>query len=250
MEPGCPLCNDTGFEIRLRDDGASAAVACGCALRSRGERLLRSAGIPRRYEHCTLDSFDTHDPTTTSHAVAKRIARDWVERWPLVEHGLLFLGKPGTGKTHLAVGIVRELAQKGARVMFYEQRQLLKEIQATFDAGGTRGESDVLRPALDADVLVLDDLGAGRTTPWSRDVVHDIIVQRYNDNAALLLTSNHPMGDEKGGEEGDGPPELAGLTLRDRLGDAIISRLYEMCRIVAVEGRDFRRGVLHVRTQY
>lgn len=251
MEPICPLCNDTGFEIRVRDGGTSTAVACGCALRNRGERLLRSAGIPRRYEHCTLDSFDMHDPTTTSHAVAKRIALDWVERWPVVDHGLLFLGKPGTGKTHLAVGIARELAcAKGAHVIFCEQRQLLKEIQATFDAGATRGESDVLRPLLDADVLILDDLGAGRTTAWSRDVIHDIIVQRYNDNAPLLLTSNHPMGDQREGGNDDGAPEMAGLTLRDRLGDAIVSRLYEMCRIVAVEGRDFRRGVLHMRTQY
>jgi len=251
MQPTCPLCSDTGFEIRTGEDGVSTAVPCDCARRSRGERLLRSAGIPRRYEHCTLDSFDTHDPTTTSHAVAKRIALDWVERWPVVDHGLLFLGKPGTGKTHLAVGIARELAGiKGAHVVFCEQRQLLKEIQATFDAGVARSESDVLRPLLDADLLVLDDLGAGRTTAWSRDVVHDIIVQRYNDDAPLVLTSNHPLGDERDGEGGEGNADLAGLTLRDRLGDAIVSRLYEMCRIVTIEGRDFRRGVLHMRTQY
>lgn len=249
MEANCPVCNDTGFEIRTRADGNSTAIPCACSLKSRGDRLLRSAGIPRRYDHCTLDSFESHDSTTKSHAFAKRVALDWVERWPSVGNGLLFLGKPGTGKTHVAVGIARELiVTKGARILFYEQRQLLKEIQTTFDAGASRSESEVLRPVIDCEVLILDDLGAGRITAWARDALHDVIVQRYNDDKAMILTSNYPTGDpDEGGER---PRDLAGLTLKDRLGDALMSRLYEMCRIVAIEGRDFRRWVRHEQTQY
>lgn len=248
MEPNCPLCDGTGFTIRTLPDGVTGAVACPCASKDRGERLLRSAGIPRRYEHCTLDAYEIQ---SDSHREAHHAATDWVERWPLVEHGLLFVGRPGTGKTHLAVGIAREIIRRAqSRVVFREQRELMKEIQSTFDAGSTRSEGDVLRPVLESEVLVLDDLGAGRTTAWARDVLHDLLVQRYNDRRPVILTTNHPTGEDvdEGGEKSTGPMDA--LTLRDRLGDALMSRIYEMCRIVLLEGRDYRRGVLHARFHY
>ncbi len=248
MEGPCPICGGTKFEIRRRGDGTTSAVPCACSFSGRGERLLRSANIPRRYDHCSLDSFEIHDP---SHEAALRIAREWVERWPdRIEHGILFLGEPGTGKTHLAVGIIRELARgKNARVLFCEQRELLKEIQSTFDGGAARSETEILESVFDAEILVLDDLGAGRTTPWARDVMHDLISHRYNEKLPLIMTSNRPTGQE--GEEH--PEERAaaeGLTLLDRLGAPIMSRLYEMCLVVPVLGKDFRKGVLHARHHF
>jgi DNA replication protein DnaC len=138
--------------------------------------------------------------------------------------------------------MARELLRaKGARVLFYEQRELQKELQSTYDAANARTESDVFRPIVNCDVLILDDLGAGRTTAWSRDVLQDVLVQRYNDRTSVLLTSNHSPEDEDPAERRD----PAALSLRDRLGDSLMSRVYEMCRLVVVEGNDFRRGVLN-----
>lgn len=238
----CPVCHGTGFEFRSRDDGVATAQRCRCERGERSEHLLRQARIPRRYDHCSFETFEEgHDPSL---AAALRSARAYVEQWPARAPGLIFLGRPGTGKTHLAVAIARELIGKGAQVVFYEQRELLKALQGTFDTASLQRETEILGPVLEAEVLVLDDLGAGRITPWARDVMHEVIAQRYNEVRPLIMTSNHLAGNEPETAQRRTQAIDEPLTLTQRLGDALMSRLYEMCEIVRLCGDDYRVGAV------
>jgi DNA replication protein DnaC len=128
--------------------------------------------------------------------------------------------------------------RKGGQVLFWEQRELLKALQGTYDDGVELREAEVLSPVLDAELLVLDDLGAGRTTPWARDVMHDVIAHRYNRQKLMLVTSNLATGDEEAGREAAAYDLERSLSLRERLGDALMSRIYEMCQLVRIEGKD------------
>ncbi len=254
MSRQCAVCGGTGFELHENSTGVVTSVRCACETAVRRTRLEELARIPERYAHCTFDAgeqrggFQVHDP---SHQRALDVCREWAEGFPgtAEEPDLFLTGPPGRGKTHLAVSAARSLIeQKGVRVLFYEQRALLKALQGTFEAGASLQESDVLRPVLDCELLILDDLGAGRTTEWAKDVLHDVISHRYNERKHLLVTTNIPLGD---GPERRRPRAVdAPLTLADRLGDALISRLREMCRIVELEGPDYRKDILSQNYRY
>ena len=84
------------------------ATRCECIRQQQGERLLEAARIPRRYRHCELSNFE-HEGPFRSLASAHMASLRFVEEFPLESAGLLLTGPIGCGKTHLAVGIAKEL---------------------------------------------------------------------------------------------------------------------------------------------
>ncbi len=142
------------------------------------------------------------------------------------------MGTCGVGKTHLSVAILRELIEKrGVPCLFYEFGALLKEIQNSYNPVSQTSELKVLAPVIEAEVLVLDDLGATKPTDWVRDTMMQVINTRYNDRRLTIFTTNYCA------EHGQPSDE----TLEDRIGVRLRSRLYEMCRTVLIDGEDYRR---------
>ncbi|HZP16482.1 MAG TPA: ATP-binding protein [Terriglobales bacterium] len=238
----CPICGGSGWKFTGSD---RRVVRCECRLKRRGEALLAAARIPRRYEHCELSNFEFDGPHRHL-APARMAACKFVEEYPLDNTGLLLIGSIGVGKTHLAVGIIRELVlNKGIPCLFYDYRELLKQIQNSYNASVQATELEVLRPVFETEVLVLDELGAVKPTEWVWDTVSLILNTRYNDSRTTIITTNYPdapPGEANGSSEFARAQRSArGETLGDRIGERMRSRLHEMCRIIKMEGSDFRQ---------
>jgi len=234
----CQDCFGTGTKL----DPVKGAMVCPCQRLDRSKRLLAGARIPARYVQCSFENFKTEPGSTLDHALL--FARTLVVDYPAVDRGLLFIGAAGVGKTHLAVSIIKGLVEKGFACVFSEFGSLLKEIQDSYNPISKTSELKVLAPIYQADVLVLDELGATVPTDWVRDTMYQIINKRYNDNKLTIFTTNYedeprPTVTALTNRKGlDRVKELT--TLEDRIGPRLRSRLHEMCTKVSMHGEDYR----------
>ena len=236
----CTICDDTGW-VRVTRDGVEGVARCECITGSRSERLLGTAKIPQRYAHCEFENFDILRTPDRSIERAKLIAEKFVEEYPMSQpFGLLFMGPQGVGKTHLAVAIIKALMKrKAVPCMFRAFPELLKEIQMSYSSVSESSELSLLTPVLETDVLVLDELGSQTPSTWVKDTVSYILNYRYSENKVTIFTTNYldsddPMSTKKG----------VFYSLRDRIGDQMRSRLYEMCKTIVMAGNDFRQNIM------
>jgi len=168
------------------------------------------------------------------------IVKKFIDQYPVDKTGLMFIGSIGVGKTHLAVAAIKELIlTKGIPCLFYEYRELLKEIQDSYNNDSQSTELEVLRPVFDTDVLVLDELGAVKPSQWVWDTVSFILNTRYNAKRTTIITTN--LLDEPALGVPGRHPGMREDSLGDRIGERMRSRLYEMCRVVKIRGEDFRQ---------
>jgi len=243
----CPICFGTGTRL----EPGKGAVICDCQRTDSSSRALDAARIPPRFRQCSFHNYyPKHESQYFAHSFASRLVDDY----PAVETGLLFMGPVGVGKTHLAISVLRDLIEKkGVACLFYESGSLLKAIQDSYNPISQTSETRVLAPVYQAEVLVLDELGASVPTNWVRDTLYQIINTRYNNNRLTIFTTNYldeARTPSEAESETTAPRRLRKFTseriqemttLEERIGTPLRSRLYEMCKKVMIEGEDFRK---------
>jgi len=236
-----------------RPDGAGTmAAACDCGMEERAALVMNRARIPKRYEHCDFESYSTDVSEIPQHSsslkAAKLLAEKFVGEFPgNSEKGLMLMGPSGVGKTHLAVACLKELIRRGHQGLFCDYRELLKDIQASYNPGSESTELRILEPIRTVEILVLDDLGASKPSNWVLDTIGLVLNARYNARLTTLITTNYLDSTKPEGKakmpQGDFVKVVREDTLAERIGERMRSRLFEMCRTIEVSSTDFRREV-------
>ena len=249
-EAACTLCGGSGYAILETADGRRSVRDCACRLERKRRRIEQQAGIPPRYREATLENFNTdgeHEPYLFR---AWSSCRKFVASYPLDTNGtgLLLTGKPGIGKTHLAIGVLKGLMERGATGVFCHYHELIKQVQNSYNRNVQATELDILRPIFEAEILVLDEVGASRPTDWVFDTVSHILNTRYNERRTTILTTNFAnaapvlSSDRVLTAFAEARGALREETLGDRIGERMRSRLQEMCLVVEMRGADYRQS--------
>ncbi len=183
----CPTC----AEMRKAAEDREREEAAAAARRSSHFARLGRAGIPDRFQDRTLESFVVeNEGQRRALDFAKRYTAD-IQTTLKSGRSALFTGKPGTGKTHLAIGIGRKVLQlPKADVLFITVQRAIRSIKDTWAKDSDQSESQAIAALVAPDLLILDEVGVQYGSDFEKNMLFDVLNDRYEKRRPTLFLSN------------------------------------------------------------
>lgn len=242
----CKICGGRRFLMK-EEDGYEVAVRCSCAHIDHRVRVYNETGIPARFASKSLSEYEAK----RFNGRLKMKLLDYQRKFRLKEsQGLVLAGAPGTGKTHLMTAVLHYLTlERGIACRFIDFFELTTQIRSTYsDNDGSKTESSIIDPLVNVPVLAIDELGKGQGTTWELSIVDQLISRRYNSGRLVLATTNYlPEASQVATKPVPGRAnkgEKLGMSLEDRVGSRIFSRLSEVCDVAVLDGSDYRQRLV------
>jgi len=237
----CPICGAPYRKVQLGQKELLVS-SCDCLRKEKEERIrerilreekegrLRASGLTPRLFLSRFSNFE--EKPGKERALNK--AREFLERFGegerLHSSGVIFWGKPGVGKSHLAAAIANELLERGFSVLFLNTVDFLNSLRDLYR--NEESEAPEIERVSGVDLLVLDDLGAEKPTEWALEKIYQIVNIRYERLGPLIITTNLDLN-----------------SLEHLLGERTFGRILEMCVPVEVGGEDHRRRIAGLRAE-
>lgn len=242
----CSICGGTGLIPGTAAGGLKTSRPCECQLEAAILGRLQRARIPAAFASASFEGYKATQHNRRAIEAAKAFCKGFIPGKRNGDRGLMFTGTVGTGKTHLAIAILRHLtAERGIQGRFVDIRELLDRLRSSYDEGATESHAQIFKPILEADLVVVDELGAARPSDWVFETIELLIGGLYNRLVPVIVTTNLPNLPAGGGlgDSGNGYARAARVeTLGDRVGSRIFSRLQQMCAAIEMNGPDYRAG--------
>lgn len=213
----CSTCGGCGYvraDVFPGDPDFGRLLPCpGCGPRRRAEHIEQL--MERLWSHDSDDWRHYRDVSLDSYPWSSRTQplRPTLERWLRDDpHWLLLWGPYRRGKTGLAISLIRQLVARGQPGLLVTVPRLLDRIRSTYKPGADDSESDVLETLIGVPVLLMDDMGVEKTSPWVEEKFYSVINGRLLGHRRTVITTNLE-------------PEEA----LERLGERVLWRVLEMC---------------------
>jgi DNA replication protein DnaC len=187
---------------------------------------LDQARIPAKFAGKTFENFVTKGSARRKEIL--QAAKSYVDAFNFKNgppRGLILKGVIGCGKTHIAGAILQAVIRKGYTGLYYNMVDLLSDIRSTYSDHSPLSEHELLQDVNEPDLLVLDDLGAEKTSGFVTDRLYLIVNRRYECCRPILITTNLSLAE-----------------LEEKLESRIVSRLCEMSELVETfPAEDYRK---------
>ena len=187
----CPKCKGAGYlraDVPIGHPQFGKPIPCICKEKELAEKRreqLYNLSQLHALRDKRLANFNKFVPgVQEAYKAAKDFARD-PDGW------LLLAAKSGTGKTHLAAAIANECLDRGMTVLFTTAPDLLDHLRATFAPLSTIAYDELFTSMREAELLVIDDLGAQYSTPWAVEKLFQLLNYRYINRLLTVITSNN-----------------------------------------------------------